>query len=248
MKKDSKEYELKLKSKAGKKDQISYQAISITQTMKPGNVQEEKTSITDFTIVEESLPSLNPNEIKAKIKTLKKNGPAGLRDMAFPELGQSINVTYSPYAEVLKAGDEGKNSVFYVPPVSLPKEKVSVGDTWVLDAQWIGETSELPFKMEIVTILKDVKPCRNFDDQCAELEVSGEVEMLLPANSGIYFLSQLSGRIWFAINSGKILSSNVRSQEKMQTSDGLVRVASCIGSELERADRPVASCDPGAIE
>ena len=63
-----------------------------------------------------------------KIETLSREGVGLLHDLAFPEPGEIIDMEMSPEGTgYVKAGHFPKNSLFYLPPVPLPKEALMVG-------------------------------------------------------------------------------------------------------------------------
>jgi hypothetical protein len=87
----------------------------------------------------------------------------------------------------------------------------------------------------MVSILKGFVVCGK--DQCADIEISGEVLMNpgVPILSSVMtFKSEWRGRILYAINSGNIVWSRVNSEESFASDPVRREVVSCLESVLQK--------------
>src|SRR5690606_36435341 len=85
-------------------------------------------------------------------------------------------------------------------------------------------------QLDVIGILKEVMPC-GFHDECADIEVSGEVSMpkdVLRAK----FKSRVKGRILLALKRGMVVWSDIRTTESISTPNERVEVETCMVSRL----------------
>uniref|UniRef100_A0A183CTR2 Big_5 domain-containing protein n=1 Tax=Globodera pallida TaxID=36090 RepID=A0A183CTR2_GLOPA len=136
---------------------------------------------------------------------------------------EKLEVTANSRGQILKSGEYPTNSIFYVPPISLPEGPVNVGDTWTMQASWLSLEEMVPFQIDMVSILKNVWTCG--DDRCAEVEVSAQVDVQGPVNQNMAFRSVWQGKMYFALNAGTVVWSRVDSEESLTTANGLSKPA-----------------------
>ncbi len=238
--------ELKLVSTPGRLEKSTYHSHVRTKVYQSGQITNEKDEVMDFKVESEGLAG--EANINQMIRVVEKDGFADLHDMAFPEIGEELIVTLNPNGKVLKAGDYPRNSIFYVPPVSLPDRPVRVGDTWTLDSKWMSLKNGLPMHLSLISIFKGLYRC-GVGDLCADLEISGGVKLMDPLPTGIKLTSNIQGRLLFNVNRGTLLWGDVRSEESFRQGEIWVHVSSCLESVLEEpnAERLVgesADCQP----
>lgn len=225
-------YELRLKGHVGDSARTVYHSNSSVEDFEQKQKVRDHQEILDF-VVSTEVVEARDNQITVRTKTVDKDGTGSLHDFAFPEPGEMIDFVYSSEAQVLRAEPFPRPSIFYLPPVSLPNRDVKVGDTWTMDHAWISSNEGLPLNLNLVTIFKDVVKCGPFG-RCAELEVSGQVEV---ANESlqkiIRFDSRLWGRLLFSIDKGDVIWSEVRSQDLFKAKDNETRVLSCMISRMQ---------------
>ncbi|MCB0392176.1 MAG: hypothetical protein KDD58_12870 [Bdellovibrionales bacterium] len=242
--------ELKLKSIEGRIDLTDYYSHSKIKTFEQNQLVREKDEIVEFKVKSESVkPDNNNNFIRTIVTTLEKDGLVDLHDLAFPEVKERIEFVFRQNADVLYAGSYPQSSVFYVPPLSLPDEKVEIGDTWEMQKSWVSMKNNIPLKLNLVTILKNIYECGK-NEKCADLEVSGDIGIITTMNESTKFNSQISGRIIFLIDKGTILWSVVNSDESFTIGPTRLEVKSCLNSILREPIEDVwaksieAECDP----
>ena len=246
---------LKLKALAGRKEITNYYSHSKVKTFEDNQIVREKDEIVEFKVEAETLaPNSENGFIRTIVTTLDKDGLVDLHDLAFPEVKERIEFVFRPNAEVMYAGGYPKSSVFYVPPLSLPNEKVLVGDTWEMQRSWVSMKNNIPLKLQLVTILKNIYECGK-NERCADLEVSGDIGIIATLNKSTNFTSQISGRMIFSIDKGSILWSLVKSVESLNIGSTRMEVQSCLMSSLQEPDEDIwaskgseVKCDPLAPE
>ncbi|MDC0980354.1 hypothetical protein OAQ84_01325 [Bdellovibrionales bacterium] len=224
-------YSLKLSPKTGAKTVVDYYSHSHIEIFQDQQILKERDEIVEFSALEEiTALNLDGNSFSQKVIILKKDGGVNLNTLGFPEEDEELKSRLTLSAEVLDAGQYPKNSIFYVPPLSLPKTQVKVGESWALDKEWVSQGSGIPLKLEIVSILKGVYSCGSDEIGCADIEVSGKVKMVGLNSKRVQFSSELHGRILFAMSRGMLLWSVMKSQEKLITKEKLLTVRGCMGS------------------
>lgn len=244
---------LKIKSpKKTRKEKVIYHSHAYTKTYEDSQLRKEKEDIIDFTVEAKILKQKKGrNNVTQIVTVTEKDGFVPLHDLAFPELGEKLRMILTPFAEVKRAGKFPTNSIFYVPPISLPKGPVSVGDTWVMKKKWVSMNNGMPFDLEMVSIFNALMKCGpNSKDECVDLEISGRVA--IPGNliANTYLDSTIKGRLVFNRTKGAIIWGDIRSHEKLRIGNGLVDVISCLSSRLEepKADRwiykDIYNCNP----
>ncbi len=186
------------------------------------------------------------------LKTLARKGNMDLNDLAVPELGEELRVTMYPNAEVVNVEGKAKTSIFYVPPISLPLHKVKVGDTWQLKRIWLTKETKIPVLINMTTEFKNYIRCGK-NKMCADLELNGYINLPTADPDKIKLESQIRGRILFAIDSGNILWSHVRSREVISASGSAQVIESCTKAALiapvdEALFSEPISCDPTQSE
>ncbi len=239
--------EIKFKGEKGQVTHTMYSSTSRIKTFSDGQLAKDRTESVDFT-VRNSVTEIDnkENTIKFIAKTIKKDGTVQLTDMAFPELNDSIEFVIKTNGEVLRAGAYPSNSIFFVPAVPIPNEKVSVGDTWTLEHTWTSAREGIPLKISIAAILKDIVSCES-NQRCADLEISGGVRLAIPPVPGAgRFQSRIWGRMLFNVDRGEVIWSHTRGLEEMVAKSERVLVNSCMISAMEipSAKSLKIACEP----
>jgi len=238
-------FDLRLKGKHGETGLTDYHSSSSVEDFEGGQKVRDHQEILDF-LVSTQVTEARENQFTVRTSTVEKDGSGSLHDYAFPEPGEQIDFIYSIEGKVLKADPFPKQSIFFLPPISLPPNEVKIGDTWTMDHTWVSSNDGLPLNLNMVTIFKDVIPCGPFG-RCAELEVSGQVEM---ANEKLQrlvdFDSKIWGRLWFSIDRGDVIWSEVRSQDVFKTKQTEMRVLSCMVSKMRSpsGEKIASDCEP----
>lgn len=224
---------LRLQGKPGQTDLTEYHSHTQILASESGQPVKEKDEVVDF-VVEEKVEKVEANgELLISASTIKKDGSVPLHDMAFPELGEKITYLFSPEGKVLRAGEFPRQSIYYIPPVPLPPEPVSPGDTWDMSHSWISLNTGLPMVIHVVAIFKRVVECGPYGGRCVDLELSGASEVLGAAPMpGSGFASEFWGRMLFSLDRGSVIWSEMRNREKMTAPQGQVDVLSCMSSTL----------------
>lgn len=225
----SKPLHLQLGGKVGDVTHTAFHSESAIQDLEDGQKVRDRHEVLDF-LVAQTVIGVRDQQIAIRTKTLSKDGTGSLHDLAFPELHQQLDFIYSKSAEVLMVEELPKDSIFYLPPISLPGKPVQVGDTWTMNHSWVSANTGMPLNINLVTIFKDVVDCGKHGP-CADLEVAGKVDML-GTSKRAKFDSKIWGRILFAIETGEILWSEVHAKDAFKTAAAETRVRSCMISKI----------------
>jgi hypothetical protein len=239
--------ELRLKGEPGALTETRYHSKSRILTYADSQLRRDRLETVDF-LVQNRVVATDPASgvLRVQTTTVNKDGPVPLHDLAFPELLETIDYVFRPTGEVLMAGPFPPSSIFFVPSVPIAKEKVQVGDTWVLEHVWRSSRDGVPLKLEILAILKDLVKCEG-KNTCADLEISGHVNLVVaPDAAKALFISKLWGRMLFSIERGDVIWSQTRSLEDVRHPGGRVLVNSCMTSEMRLGAEYRASrgCEP----
>ncbi len=223
--------QLKLKGEKGGQTKTRYFSHSHILTFENSQLVRERDEVVEFSILNK-YTDVNPSngDISFVSTAVDKDGSVALNDLAFPEVKEKMEYILTTTGEVLKAGEQPVNSVFYLPPVPLPKSEVEVGDTWELTREWIGKNNGIPLQVKVVAILKSLVDCEG--KTCAVIEVSGNVGVLADEVLASRFASELQGYVLFSIDKGDVLWSRIQSTETLQLPDDSSKVVSCMSSVL----------------
>ena len=162
------------------------------------------------------------------LRVVSKEGDTDLHELAFPEVGETLDLIITPSGQILKAGAYPKDSIFYVPQVPLPTKPVAVGDTWSLDSSWVSENG-MRMEFHLITILKRVVDCGL--KPCLDLEISGNVT--IPAlGKDIQLKNDVWGRLLFSHGLGAVVWSEVRSRLTLNEKGSAVSEESCLQSVM----------------
>lgn len=221
--------DLKLSAETGRVERVRHASRTVSRSFEGGRLRDQEESSVEFE-VETGIRALPDGNIEQIVKTVSKNGNIDLRSLAFPEFGETIDLRVTRQGKVLHAGPYASESVFFVPPVSLPEGHVSPGETWSLVAEWKSFEDGTPFQLEMVSILRGYVACGS--DQCADIELSGEVKIPFEMRRLIGFDSEWRGRMLFARQAGSVVWARIDSLETMQSENVRRQVHSCLESVL----------------
>ena len=223
---------IELKGGLGQEDLTRYYSHSRIHNFEEDQMVRARDEIVDFK-VKEKVTNVDPKTGRLTINTttVAKDGVVDLHDLAFPEMGEEIEYIFSRQGQVFKAGDYPEDSVFFVPPVPLPKTEVVVGDTWTLDHGWVGMKNGIPLGVHLVGILKNIFQCGT--GRCADVEVSGQVEVIGVSPAKAQFVSTIWGHLLISVERGTVIWSEVRSKERMNVPGARTEVLSCMVASLE---------------
>ncbi len=242
--------EFKIAPPLGRMDVTHIYSRSLTKTRSNNQLLHEREETVDFTVKSE-IKNVNPKtgDRTVIVETLRKEGPVDLYDLGYPEAGEVLEYIYTTKALVKKAGHFPNNSLFFLPPISLPNKAVVVGETWAMQAQWIALRNGLPMSVDMMSIFKRIFKC-GVKDNCAEIEVSGVVNVPEGLTKTAQLQSTLTGRILFNLNTGATLWSDIRNVEKLSSGEDQMEIFSCTETLLEDPTserwpwRAQVGCDP----
>ena len=226
--------ELRLKATVGRAEKVAYLHRSLTKNLEISEVRNQKEESLEFVSQAQTLKA-EPSRFTQSLQVISKDGKGRMHDFAMPEPGEKLNVTSDSLGKILKAGDYPTNSVFYVSPLSLPQDAVTVGDTWTMQASWLSLEEMVPFQLDMISILKEFWNCGTH--RCAEIEIQGDVALQGTLTKTMEFKSGWKGGLIFDIDAGTVLYSRVNSQEEMVADRVRREIHSCLEALLiEPAD------------
>jgi len=220
--------ELKLKAQLGQVEKTKFNSASITEVFENSSLTSTREESVDFTAKNEIVKIISPDAFVERVTTSNKDGQIDLHDFAMPEPGEELMITIDSQAKILKVENFAANTLYYIPPISLPKDKASVGETWTMDSHWVTEQG-VPLSLKLLSILKGYVECGE-KDVCADLELSGEVG--IDAKLGVRFESLWKGRVFFALGRGSIIWSLIESHEAWDAEHVHREGRSCLESAL----------------
>ncbi len=229
--------DLKLGSEPGRIETVKYVSRTLSQSVEGKAVRRQEEQKASFT-VQTKTGSIDEKDdlITQTVRTVEKVGDLDLRALAMPEVGESIGFILKRDGSVVNVDGYPRGTLFWVAPISLPKGKAEVGDTWDYSAQWLSLEESAPFQLDIISIIKGFVKCGQ-NDECADIEVSGEVRLSAPIDPVLSFKNTLSGRILFARKAGIVVWSRIDSLETLYASSQLGSPSS-----VNAVSRRVHSC------
>lgn len=242
--------DMHLKPELESKEIVRVYSRSLTRTKYENKIGSSKEETVDFS-VQSRVTKVDPKtqDRTVLVESLRKDGPTDLYDLGYPEVGEALEFVYTTKAQVRKAGHFPPNSLFFLSPISLPKKPVEVGDTWDYQAKWVSLRNGLPMQVDLVSIFKRMYSC-GVNSECAEIEVSGEIQIPEGLTRDARLESVVTGRILFDLHTGAIVWSDIRNKEKLTSGEDVMEIISCTETIVEE---PVSSrwpwraqvgCDP----
>jgi hypothetical protein len=222
--------ELVLKADPPRKELVQYRSATHTVTKEDGQISHQQESTTDFTIENMFTAIPTKKAIRQAMTTIRKEGQLPLSTLALPEKDEVIEMHLAPNGDVMRAGSYPPQSLYYVPQVSLPSTPVTIGDTWSLSSAWYDMEEGTPFILEMVSILKGFVACG--DDQCADIEMSGDVRVAAPDVPTMRFTSHWMGRALFARNAGTLVYMRIDALDDLKTENASRLIESCLETVL----------------
>jgi hypothetical protein len=239
--------DLSIKGQPDRQDKVLVRSQSIETTHEQGQMTQEREETVEFTLAIKTTEVKPGQEIHQDISVIEKNGTVDLHSMAYPELGETLNVIMTPDARILKSGDKPKDSIFFIPPIPIPDKPVPVGDTWTKKWEWVA-SSGIPLQLDLIGIVKGVYPCGGTAKKsCVLVELSGDVAVRGQALVGLALESKISGYIFYEPATGSVIWSDIRNKESLVSDGGnRVDIDSCLESVLvePKEDRWVHSAKP----
>lgn len=208
------------------------------QTYSNNQILHERIESVEFKTVTETRPR-NETSFFMTIKTLSKDGPTPLSEMAYPEVGEQIQYIISNDSSILKAGEFPKQSLYFIPQLPLPNKVLNPGQTWTYEHIWVSSDIAAPLKLEIVFILKNILDCEQ--SQCISLEYSGKISQI--EKSTIPLKSSLKGTMIYDLKNSQIVQSYQINEEELSVEGTRVVGKSCSETLNSRLNRK-PSCDP----
>ncbi len=217
----------------GRVETIRLQSKTMTRTFSKGQLLHEREEVVEFSIRNTVTQVESGSGLRSiVVETINKDGPQDLYDLGYPELGESIDYVFNTKGEVRKAGNFPFNSIFFIPPIALPKRPVAVDETWTMQKDWISLRNGLPMTVDVLTIFKNVFACGS-DHQCAELEISGEVRVPESLRKKAKIQSVITGRLLYNLSTGAILWSDIRNRDMLGVDQDRVESVSCTETVLD---------------
>jgi hypothetical protein len=221
-----------LKADPSRIEKVAYFHRSRSTSYEDVDKRNEKEETLEFVSQAETLKVDPSGDRFTQVLTVpKKQGAINLHDFAMPEVGEKLEITAEAHGKIIHAGDYPQNSIFYVPPISLPEGPVNVGDTWPLQSTWLSLEEMIPYQLDMVSILKRLWSCGAH--RCAEIEISGEVTLQGPLVQTMAFKSLWKGFLIFDIDAGTVAWSRVDSEEQFMSGNVRRSVTSCLEATLQ---------------
>lgn len=228
---------LELKAAPGRKEIAAQCSEATTSFSEKGALRRKRIESVDFKSLTKNKGIVEENGLKGisqELKVIEKKGNVNLRDLAYPEEGETLDFILTPQGQVLKAGDYPKNSLYYVPSIPLPEHPVDIGNRWDKVSKWRSLNNDIELTATLHSELMGFKPCGNHN--CAVVKVFGQIEMPKAITKTNKFSHLVEGQYLFEPESGILVWAEFTSREKLiQGSETLDVVSSLRSSLLEPA-------------
>lgn len=216
-------------------------------TLKPANLADKKSEISEIHIdtktsfyENDELSHKSTRKLRLKVSsemelsesedtfwikntTIEKKGNEELHAFGLPELNETIRLKLDSRGRVREVEGYPKSSIFYLPPVLLPKTRVKIGDSWGDTFQWKGEGQPLDLETTIECRLAGIEKWKGQKafkiEMLAQSKFKETEEIFLKSTSEGYFLwDHEKSLVLFAKSLGKdIVTSNVNQRSVTQT-------------------------------
>ncbi len=244
---------IKLKGLEGYEEKYTVFSQTLVENIKDDQLMNQKIEVVDFDLFNKTT-KVNDSGIHISSTTTRKEGSMQLHDMAYPELNERIDFVYNQEGEVLKAGSFLKNSLFFLPPIPLPKKAIRVGDHWDYEGRWTAPSLQGTMKIKLQMELKKILPCFS-NEKCVGVQWTGIVNPDQGQKFNLPVESVIQGYALYRPLTGSQLWSYTRNIESFSLQNLKLRVSSCVQSILKSDTSGLNSfvkkdpyCDPSKNE
>lgn len=207
------EYVLKIHAKEGQIDHTSIEISRDISYYKNGELSHQTIRNLSFK-VKSQVETVKQNTLWVKNTTLEKKGEENLRGFGFPELGETLRLKLNIQGKVLHVDGEEKESVFYLPPIILPKGAVKKGDIWSETFQWKGENASQQFQTTFTSQFLGI----DSGEKKEILRIKLKAETLwMNAPKSFTFLSFSEGYYLWDLLEGKVVYSESLAKDAIQS-------------------------------
>ncbi len=238
---------LRFQPELNRQDRVKYYSYSDTKTFEDGDIRHQRQQVVTFELAQVvKKTDVKTGRYTLLESTIKKDGLINLNLFGLPDLGEAFDREYTNRGFILSAGSFPKDSFYLVPYLTLPKGKVSVGDTWTMSKSW--KTGSTPFSVNAVFILKGFVDCGP-GDRCADIEISADVIPELENKDTIYQVVH-QGRVLVALKRSSVIWGTFKAREQLSLKKSVQKISSCITFHLDSPseytwDGVKSECDPG---
>ena len=228
--------QLLFSAKPGDKETVKIRFKSVTDYFE----QEEKVRQSGKGVTAEltsKVESVGDNKIFVVLNTTtRKDGTMSLYELGLPEKGETLKVTLNEQGYILDVasslGGVPKNSIFYVPALVFPTEKVNVGSEWKASFKWRG--ADQLFLVETSAKFRFAEVIRNYKgNKVFKITVEASSQMT-PRHPELQFSNQVTGYLLWDPVKKSIPYSRAESQDELYFPTQKVRskVSSLYEAEL----------------
>lgn len=197
--------------------EFHYMTKSAVKVLDKGQTTRAYSEFADFKIQRHTLHVSENGEMQFRVTTSDKKGNMSLNDMSFPEPNETLLEVIDQFGTPVVVKDHPMGSVFYLPRVSLPRNKVKEGDTWSYRGRWISKETGWPFEIEINSKLLAWADCEG--TLCAVIEFNAGI--ILPEDFPLRseIKSRIKGRMHYSPHSFEVLWGESHSEEVFSISE-----------------------------
>ena len=156
--------------------------------------------------------------------------------MGLPPKGQILLEVVDSKARVLAVKDYPQETIFYLPKIALPSNKVKPGDSWKFSSVWRSLKTGWPFEIELDLTLDSWVDCGGL--QCAYIKFKGAVG--LPPSTPLKnskLESEIEGELVYAPIGHQFIWSLSKTREIFKNDKKWVDVKSCTASYQTSPDK-----------
>lgn len=149
--------------------------------------------------------------------TTRKDGTMSLYELGLPEKGETLKVTLNEQGYILHVdsshGEVPKNSIFYVPALVFPPEKVNVGSEWKVTFKWRG--ADQLFLVETLAQFRFSEVIKKYKgNKVFKITVEAHSQ-IIPRHPEMQFINQVTGYLLWDPIKKSILYSRAESKDEL---------------------------------
>ncbi len=208
---------------------VSRVKVHALDAQKRKTLTEKKIEISNFNLNREAL-TVDPNgDVQFKYFVTDLQGDVDLTNMGLPPEGRVLVEIVDKFAKVRAVQGFPVGTIFYLPKIALPSQKVKPGDQWVYQGEWRSLKTGWPFQVTLNLSLKNFVQCGGL--RCAHITYDGQIS--LPDTSPLkksVLKSKVEGEFVYSPIGHQFLWSYAKSVETFESLTKLVSVKSCTAS------------------
>ena len=194
-------YELKFQPQVGQKEVMKASLDTSIEAYENGKLKSKTSEKIEFQVFSR-VTEVSKDGVQVLKKVLNKKGDLSLRELGFPEEGETMKFKLGAQGQVLNVLDEEPGSIFYLPFFILPGKSVGIGEAWNTELQWNMLHHPYTMLTKVESKLASQSTYKNVE--CFKIEFNTTSEAL-PQDANMNFQNSSTGYYLWEPKTSRVL-------------------------------------------